>query len=97
LPSLVRLSLPCSSVFTEIFIPPFVSSAAKTYLESLRLEMEKLVLGTKALETWTPGADLESDDAIADGIQSRRQSPKSASTSEGRGPRPNKRMENRVL
>ncbi|KAJ7665402.1 hypothetical protein DFH06DRAFT_1470668 [Mycena polygramma] len=43
-------------------IPPFVSTAARAYLDSLRPHMEKLVNGEKTLDTWIPDSDVPVDD-----------------------------------
>ncbi|KAJ6469556.1 hypothetical protein C8R47DRAFT_1150038 [Mycena vitilis] len=51
-------------------IPPFVSSTARAYLDSLRPHMEKLVNGEKTLDTWIPDSDVPVDDATLRHIES---------------------------
>ncbi|KAJ6486256.1 hypothetical protein C8R47DRAFT_1129695 [Mycena vitilis] len=52
------------------FIPPFVSTAARTYLASLRPHMEKLVNGEKTLDLWIPDSDVAVDNDTLQHIKS---------------------------
>ncbi|KAJ6486252.1 hypothetical protein C8R47DRAFT_1047888 [Mycena vitilis] len=51
-------------------IPPFISSAARAYLDSLRSVMEKIVDGEKTLKTWIPDSDVKVDDDTLRHIES---------------------------
>ncbi|KAJ7651517.1 hypothetical protein DFH06DRAFT_1134771 [Mycena polygramma] len=54
----------------QTLIPPFISSAARAYLDSLRPVMEKIVDGEKTLKTWTPDSDVKVDDDTLRHIES---------------------------
>ncbi|KAJ7164760.1 hypothetical protein C8R43DRAFT_240075 [Mycena crocata] len=51
-------------------IPPFVSLAARSYLETLRPEMEKLVRGEKPLQLWSPPPSSRLDEGTLRHIES---------------------------
>ncbi|KAJ7175335.1 hypothetical protein C8R46DRAFT_62586 [Mycena filopes] len=59
-----------STVEDSPLIPPFVSANTRSYLESLRPEMEKIVRGEKTLCRWTPPTKLKLDKKTLEHIDS---------------------------